>query len=241
MLQIAICDDEEYYRENLSKMISVQLNRLQIDFQIKKFKSGSELLAEGKNIRQYTVIFLDMNMEGLSGLETAQLVRTYSEDVYIVAVTAFMSYAVEGYKFDVTRYLVKGHENFQFLLEECIRTILDKINYKDICKQFAFIEGKKEININKILYVESSLHKSYYYILEKEILRYSIYEKLNQIEEKLKKHGFIRIHQSYLVNIKQIGLIKNYKLIFNNGLELPVSKSKFKAAKEAFMEYKGEF
>ena len=56
----------------------------------------------------------------------------------------------------------------------------------------------------------------------------------------MKNQKFIRIHQSYLVNMKHIISIKNYKTVLDNGEELPMSKAKFKAAKEAFIEYKGE-
>ena len=75
---------------------------------------------------------------------------------------------------------------------------------------------------------------------EEKLERYSLYEKLNKIDENLQKYKFIRIHQSYLVNMKHIVSIRNYKALLDNNEELPMSKAKFKEAKEAFIEYKGE-
>ena len=62
-------------------------------------------------------------MEGTDGIETVKAIRKRTSEIYVIFVTAFISYAIEGYKYDVARYLVKGDDNFAGLLSECIEAI----------------------------------------------------------------------------------------------------------------------
>lgn len=204
------------------------------------FDSGDKFLELGEAVTKYRIVFLDINMEGTNGIETVKEIRKRTSELYVIFVTAFITYAIEGYKYDVVRYLLKGNDNFEGLLTECIDAILNKINFQVEVREFDFVEGKKNVNLEKIYYIESNLHKVVFWIKEESLERFSLYEKLNRIEEKIKNQKFIRIHQSYLVNMKHIISIKNYKTVLDNGEELPMSKAKFKAAKEAFIEYKGE-
>lgn len=68
---------------------------------------------------------------------------------------------------------------------------------------------------------------------------YHIYEKLDVIEERLSGYGFLRIHKSYLVNMKHICRISNYAVYLDNGEELPVPRLKYQAVKEEFVAFKG--
>ncbi len=75
--------------------------------------------------------------------------------------------------------------------------------------------------------------------MEKEIVNYQIYEKLDAVEEKLSGSGFLRIHKSYLVNMKHIRKISNYIATLDTGVELPVPRRKYQSVKEEFVAYKG--
>ena len=66
-----------------------------------------------------------------------------------------------------------------------------------------------------------------------------LYDKLDEVEKKLKCCGFLRIHKSYLVNMKHIRKINNYKVLLDTGAELPVPRIRYHAVKEAFVAYKG--
>lgn len=68
---------------------------------------------------------------------------------------------------------------------------------------------------------------------------YQIYDKLDTIEKNLVKHGFLRIHKSYLVNMKHIRRISNYTAVLDTGEELPVPRPRFQKARELFVDYKG--
>ena len=240
MLKIAVCDDEKYYRNYIKRLVLNEFRIRKICCEVDLFDSGDKFLDLGDEIAKYRIVFLDINMEGLDGIETVKEIRRRTPELHVIFVTAFITYAIEGYKYDVVRYLLKGNDNFEGLLTECIDAVLQKINFHVEVRAFEFVEGKKNVNLEKIYYIESNLHKVVFWIQEERLERFSLYGKLNKIEEKIRNKKFIRIHQSYLVNMKHIVSIKNYKTILDNGEELPMSKAKFKAAKEAFIEYKGE-
>uniref|UniRef100_UPI003FEF783C LytR/AlgR family response regulator transcription factor n=1 Tax=Anaerobutyricum hallii TaxID=39488 RepID=UPI003FEF783C len=168
------------------------------------FDSGDKFLELGDEIAKYRIVFLDINMEGLDGIETVKEIRRRTPELHVIFVTAFITYAIEGYKYDVVRYLLKGNDNFEGLLTECIDAVLQKINFHVEVRAFEFVEGKKNVNLEKIYYIESNLHKVVFWIQEERLERFSLYGKLNKIEEKIRNKKFIRIHQSYLVNMKHI-------------------------------------
>ena len=138
------------------------------------------------------------------------------------------------------RYLLKNNANLEASIRECMDAILHKMNLVVKKKKFKFNEGEKEINIDNILYIESKLHKLQFYIMEDKIKIYNLYGTLNELENELKDFHFIRIHQSYLTNLKYIRSVKCYKVLLCNNQELLIPKARYKNVKDAFISYKGE-
>lgn len=94
---------------------------------------------------QYDAIFLDINMKEMDGLETAERIRKLSKTVYIVFVTAYITYALEGYKVGAVRYLLKEDSSLENSLKECLDTITDRMSARaEIC-EIEFQSGKKRI------------------------------------------------------------------------------------------------
>ena len=88
-----------------------------------------------------------------------------------------------------------------------------------------------------IIYIETARHKNIFYT-EKGI--YSIYKKLDELEAELKDMGFVRIHLSFLVNMRYIAKISSYVLILTTGKEISVPKSRYAQVKQQYMLFKGE-
>lgn len=191
---------------------------------------------------KYTVVFLDINMGGMDGVATAKKIRSISKEIFIVFVTAYFDYTLEGYKVDAIRYLIKdsNHNNFQNTVNECMNSIIGKMNYVIVKKKFGFREGIKEISLERIIYIESKLHKLFFHVMEEELKVYTLYETLDEVEKKLEGNTFIRIHQSYLVNLKYIKNISRYKAILYDKTELIIPKARYMRIKEAFIAYQGE-
>lgn len=235
MLLVAICDDEQYYREKIQKLLEQYLKAHDLDHEIHLFLSGQEFLAQSENAVKYDIVFMDINMDELDGIQTAMRMRTFHSDTYIVLVTAFINYVLEGYKVNAVRYLMK--DTLDTSMTECMDAILQKMRLSQVA--FSFIEGEKRLYTDNILYVESRKHKSIFSYMESGIVNYQIYDKLDSIEQALSGCHFLRIHKSYLVNMKHIQKISNYTVMLDTGEELPVPRLRYRAVKEAFVAYKG--
>lgn len=102
--------------------------------------------------------------------------------------------------------------------------------------RFSFVEGEKDISIQDITYVENEKHRQLFHVGD---MVYTMYSKLDEIEKCLDKHGFIRIHQSFLVNMRYIKRISSYVLLLENGISFSVPKARYKKVKKIFETYTG--
>lgn len=240
MFKIAICDDENLFTEELKELISGYMMEKDLIFEIDTYNSGEALVELGVGVVRYTVVFLDINMEKIDGIKTAEMIRKVSREVFIVFVTAYVDYSLEGYRLDVVRYLLKGNANFQRNVNECMDAIIDKMNYSVIKRKFDFKEGRKEIVLDRLLYIESNLHRLEFHVMEDDETVYTMYEILNVMDDMLSENGFIRTHQSYLVNVKCIKNVARYKVILTNGVELSIPKARYTEVKKKFIACQGE-
>lgn len=244
MFEIAICDDEDVFAKTLRKMVEIYMEKVHIDYKIDIYHSGKDLLLLGITLMKYKVIFLDINMEHMDGIETAKRIREMTEETFIVFVTAYINYALEGYSVEAIRYLLKSKDNLEEYVSECMDTIFHKMNVVTKIKEIQFNEGKKKVPVNRLLYIESKLHKLEYYIMENQLNVYTQYEVLNKIEDEYISYGFVRIHQSYLVNLKHVKSVEKedgrYVAVLSNDSKLIIPKSRYQYVKQTFIEYKGE-
>lgn len=240
MFCIAICDDEEYFCTKEKELVAGFMNRKGYPYRIDIFSSGRELLDSTDLISQYDVIFLDINMRELDGIETAKEIRKITRETYIVFVTAFITYAPEGYKVDAIRYLLKDDDCLEKAVTECLETIVYKMNYEEQKHVFEFQEGKLEIFFEDILYIESNLHKLIFHLAGNRKTKYTMYAKLDDMDELLRDSGFCRLHKSYLVNLRYVESIKRYQAELSDGNSLGISKSRYLDARNAWVCYRGE-
>ncbi|MBU5478487.1 LytTR family DNA-binding domain-containing protein [Eubacterium sp. MSJ-13] len=244
MIYIAVCDDEDGFLVLEQKLISAYMQKHAYQYCVDTFSSGTDLLKRGSVITNFDIIFLDINMDKLNGIETARKIRESGSDAYIVFVTAFISYAIEGYKVDAVRYLLKESDCLEASLEECLDSIIRRMNYQENRETFAFLEGDMTISPDDIVYIESNLHKLTFHLVKKYKERYTIYEKLDVLEKRLNYYNFCRIHKSFLVNLKYVEEIKRYNVKLTENVchtsYLSVSQSRYLDAREQFIFYQGE-
>lgn len=118
--------------------------------------------------------------------------------------------------------------------------ILNKMNFIVLKKIFKFNECEKDVPAERILYIESRLHKLEFHIMEDKLNVYTLYGTLNELEQKMIDFSFLRIHQSFLVNLKHIKSVTGDKVILSNNQELIIPKARYKDVKNAFIAFKGE-
>ncbi|WP_373828996.1 LytR/AlgR family response regulator transcription factor [Bacteroides heparinolyticus] len=240
MINIAICDDEKPFQEKMRKIIALYMEQKGVDFSIVTFDDGRDLLKYCAESDLNTIVFLDINMDVVDGIEIGTKIRELSSSIYIVFVTAYIKYSLEGYKVKAIRYIIKGDKNFGQSLAECVDAILEDMDYGIKKLEFDFREGKKELSIDNIVYIESNLHNIIFRVSKCKSKNYTMKATLNEIENRLNEFGFLRIHQSFLINIAHLKMVRTYVAEMDDGTELPIPRTKYRMVKDAYVEYKGE-
>lgn len=173
-------------------------------------------------------------------LTSAVDVLILGDDFHIIFVTACHGKFVDEFGTNIIRYLIKDDSVLETQMCTCLDEMMQTF-HKDLSKlHFSFVEGDREIYPSNIIYIESFLHKVIFHFKDA-LETYSLYEKLDNVEEQLSVYGFCRIHKSFLVNMKYVESIRRYSAKLRNGIgtqkELKVSQGKYNQVKKEYMKY----
>lgn len=232
MIRIAIVDDEEIILNCMRRKIINLFERMNIENEIYSFVNGDILIKEC-NEKHFDIIFLDIDMPDVSGIDIARKLRIKGSKVDIIFVTNKEDMVYESIKFSPFRFIRKS--KFDSEIEEAIDEFINKISQKTVLKTFSTDNGKKTIDIEKIVSVEVQSHKLII-VMENKNENFIANGNLKDIEPELIQNGFIKIHQSYIVNYRYINLIKPKEIVMDNGDILPLSRSRYKSTQIEFMK-----
>lgn len=233
MIQIAVCDDEEYYREYIKKMVGKICSSFDVACIIDTYGSGKDFCDDIQNMQKYHLIFLDIGMNEMDGMQVARQIRQYNTDVCIVFITVLANYVFDGYKVNAFRYLIK--DSIEDGMRECMDAFFHNHKLSEVQLEFNFIGQKQKIVLNEIIYIESQLHKLCFYFDD---TKFYLYEKLDAVEKILSEYSFVRIHKSFLVNLRYVTKISGYKVYLKNDQSLPAAKARYPQIKERYIYYK---
>lgn len=240
MIYIAICDDEEYYIDKIQKQIELIFSEQGLEeYRIDTYLSGEEFCSQKEKLMKYQAVFLDISMQGMNGMEAAGILKEYNPAVLLVFITAYIDFSLQGYRLEALRYIIK--DMLELMLPECVEAIIRKLNLKEAKVEYTFVDGKKEIGIDSLYYVESDKHQLRFCMSGKAAGQYVLYDKLDNVEDKLRRYGFLRIHKSYLVNIQYIDTIEKYAVRLKDNTILPIPRQKYQTVKAQYYAMKGEW
>lgn len=188
--------------------------------------SNALLVNEFLKENQVDLLFLDINMPDLNGIELAKLIDNPPK---IIFTTAYSQYAIDGYKVNAVDYLLKPIEYPEFLsaaskavdLVEKDKLVEAEVEKKD---DFLFIKsGNKyiRINFNDIKYIESQKEYISINLVNGDPVKALI--RLKNIEEKLPQKNFMRIHRSFIVNLDHIVTVDRNRVIYSDKEHIVVS------------------
>ena len=229
LVNIVICENDKNDQEFVKAKVVEILDDLNIEYEIKVYNSGDDLL---KGYDKYTdIILLDIQMDGLDGMETARKIREFDDNVEIIFITSFVEYALEGYEVNAYRYLLKP------VKDENLRTsLINCLNDRNFVKRSIVIkEGDTRIKISlkDIMYIEVQGNDITVHTLKD---TYRTKGTMSNFETEINSNMFVRCHKSYLVNLEYIKSIKRYTSILVNDEEVPLSRNKYKEIKDRFFE-----
>ena len=221
MLSIAICDDNHEDRLSIRWLMERILENRKMEHMIYEFSSGETMLPwMEKHRNEIDLLFLDIEMGKLNGLETAKKLRADNDTLQIVFVTGFPDYVFDGYGVDALGYLLKPAKREQ--LEELISRMLAR-RCRDAQRTYSCHYGDTwyRIPYKEILYFESDRRKVRCITANRS---YEFYGKLDEVEQELDTAGFVRIHQRYLVQVNAIRCICGSEVQME-ACTLPISRS----------------
>lgn len=229
MLKIAICEDDNIQRKNIVNMTEKYLGEIKRRCNILEFISGESLLSFKD---KFDIYFLDIQMDNISGIDTAKKIRLIHETSIIIFITGFKEYVFDAFDVNAFHYIVKpiDEDKFKDILHSAVKTIFKKDKFL-LAKT---INTSTKIFLKDIIYIESlqrkiKVHTTY------DIFEY--YYKISDLENELIEDNFFRCHKSYIVNLKYVQSFDNTFITLKNSEKVFVSKYKLSDFSKAFMYY----
>lgn len=232
MIKIAICDDEiiqlKYY-EKFIKDFSVEKD---LNIQIDSYEDGNDLIKVLDTLK-YDIFILDINMPKINGYNIASTIKERNLDGLIIFLTNNEEYVFDSFKINIFRYVLKskGNKEFNEALAVSVKSILESRE-----RIFTIKTNGEIINleIDNIQYFEVFGRLITAYTKWKSCV---FYAKMYEIEDYLKNFGFVRVHNSFLVNVKYIHVIDKDNITLLDDTKIPISRSKRKEFKKIILKY----
>lgn len=225
MLKIGICDDERDMRFALRCKLERILEPRAVDCELYEFSAGDRLLDwNKKHAGVLDLIFLDIEMDGINGMETAKALRAVDKSVQMVFVTGHSNYVFDGYSVGALGYVMKppSADQLDDILTRAMAALHMNAEEVYLCKNS---EGAYRIPKASISYFSSEKRKV---TCVAQTRSYIFYAKLDDVADDI-GHGFVRIHQRYIVNASAVERITGNEVQIMNR-KLPISRAYQKEA-----------
>ncbi len=240
MYQLLIIEDADDDAATLAGHIARYAREFSLEFQVTRYRTAVEFI---RAKRSFDVIFMDIDLPGVNGMEAAELLRTYDERTPLIFVTNLAQYAVKGYEVDALDFIVKpvSYYNFSMRMDKAVRAMRrNERSHLTVSTRL----GVRVVPLDDLVYVETLNHDLVYHLADDdsdseggEPLR--VRGSLSKLEEELAGGAFLRISSSCLVNMAHIRSIQAGTLKLSNGETLYASRAKKRTTLETFADYLG--
>ena len=233
-MKIAVCEDEAVQVNLLNNKIKKWANDYDIEVTINNFTTAESFLFEWEDYDKYDIIFLDIKLGKISGVELSNIIREKNKNVDIVFVTGFFKYALHGYKVGALQYLMKPIKISDLYF--CLNKTQERISNKND-KYMMILETPKKyikLNCNEIHYC---IMFSPYIDIHTSSEKITVRKKISELEREIPSKYFIRCHRSYIVNLKYVKSITKDSVVLESGIRIPISRGRYKDINDTFINY----
>ena len=235
MLHVILCDDDEEILKQYRVLISQISERHRLETRVDCFSSGEALLfAMEDNPNGADILYLDVQMKALNGVDTAKQLRGIGCTAQIVFLTNSREYVFESFDASPLQYLLKGGftpERFEEIFLRAVQLSRRREGELFNCERGA---EQRAIPVREISYFE----------VAKRIVtvhydggRFDFYCSMDELETRLQGKGFVRTHRSFLVNVTHIRRIDQDTVGLTSGEEVPLSRTHVRPVREALSKY----
>lgn len=228
-MKVAICDD---YKELGSALEQMLYDGPVMDLECEVYFSGDSLLADLAKGEQYQIYFMDIEMEGSNGIETANQIRKQDDKAVIIFMTSHKEYVYDVFESLPFRFLIKP-----LAAPQVQKVLSDAVNHITSNKKLFFFKIGREMHqvaYEDILYFEGHIRKA---VLHTDHGLFEFYQKIPDVMAALDEHQFCRVHSSYIVNMNYIRSINEVQVLMTNGTVIPISKAYRKTVKMKHLKF----
>jgi DNA-binding LytR/AlgR family response regulator len=232
--KIALCENEEVFAAAQQKICRGIFDKMNIEYEIATFQSAEVFLNVFNTGRtRYDLLILDIMMDGMDGMELARKIREADKNATIIFLTSNRDYALQGYDVNALHYLMKP-------IDAVVLERLIKVAYNEkFADNFLVIKiGTQHLRIpaNDIICLEITGRRVEITLLDRTVT-YS--GKFKDLLAELPKERFVRCHQAFAVNVKNIRELGKQEATAINGKKIPVSRTFMSDTKKVFVRQLG--
>lgn len=231
MIYIAIVDDSiDYIRIIHTKVVDIMSEMNYEHYEVHTFTDGMQLI---ESPIKFDLLLLDIDMPTIDGFNLAEKISNniaVLDNATIIYISTYDNLVYESFKYSPLRFIRKNKINEE--LCEAIQAFFEKRQHSGYSLMFSTDLGKKSIQVNDIMYVEVNSHKLH--IHEKDNLTIAN-GNLKDVEGQMHTYGFIKTHQSYLVNFRYINFINHREVLLDDGESIPLSRGRYEQVKKEYM------
>ncbi|WWR15628.1 LytTR family DNA-binding domain-containing protein [Lachnospiraceae bacterium JLR.KK008] len=230
MINIAICDDEQQMSDHIRRMALDFFQSKNRQAVVCQFSCGEELLKYDGKI---DILFLDIQMKGINGMETARRLRQHNFHGFLIFITVLKEMVFRSFEVQAYDYLVKPLREKQF-----VKT-MERLfcSFGDDCDKSLLIRKRNEtilLPFQEIIFCEVIDRKIYVHTVSAEVFDY--YERIDRLEVVVDDR-FFRCHRSYLINLQYLKSYKNGMAYMEGGREIPVSRQRGREFSGVILRY----
>lgn len=233
-LNLAVCDDEIQIQFMIEEFLQQIFGEYGISVNIECFSSGEEF-CDNFSKGAFDLIFLDIEYEGMNGVEMGRFIREQigDENVQIAYVSGNTGYALELFEYRPINFLVKP------VKQKDIQRVVDKYlllsNQRQENFQYKIGTNVFQISLSDIFYFSSNARKVTVHKKDEEA---EFYGTLEQVYNRVKGKRFLYVHKSYIINYLFIKKMEYEQVTLSNNTIIPISQSRRTAIRKQFLELK---
>lgn len=231
MIKVAFCDDEAKILADLSQKVLSEFENNECEIELYITESSMELLEYIKE-NVVDILFLDIDMPRLSGMDIAETLLNSEMNTLLVFVTGQDALVYKSFKYHPFGFIRKTY--FDEEISGVVKGLIEEIHKNSDTFSFKTNDSLNRVKIKDILYFES---ESNYLNLHTKDFVYKFRSTLSAIENELSSKGFIRTHKGFLVNQEHIFSVKADNIVLDNEAVLPIGRTNRDAIKARIMRY----
>jgi Response regulator of the LytR/AlgR family len=226
-----VCDDREFDRNQISEFILHYTGQTMLDIEVDEYADGEALLDAYRELR-YPIVFLDIFMKGLSGVDAAYKIRERNADCLLIFTTESPDYMAAGFDVGATHYLLKPltYKRVEEALNRCRRIFSENERY------FCVTADRRTVQIRfrDVLYTEVFGKLVLIHTAGGEVKTYT---PLGQIADMLSGGPFLQCHRCYIVNMNFISGVLDDCFVLDNNETIPIRRKGRQDLKDAYSRY----